>query len=156
MRSRSLAAVALTASIALAACGGSDGDDGGGGPPATTGDAATFTRVRNEVLTPRCTGCHFPANAAAAGGLDLTGSSADVYARLVGVPSPTAGRSPATRVAPGNPAGSLLHRKLLITNTLTNPDPALGAGMPADAPGSLPQERKDLVRDWIQRGAPND
>jgi hypothetical protein len=151
-RGLALASIAL---LAFAACG--DDDDDGGGPATTS--TATFTRVRNEVLN-NCLGCHaagagYPTATGAAANLDMTGTNADVHGRLVNVQS-TFPRTPATRVAPGSPDGSLLYRKLLITNTTANPDPALGAGLPLTAPGSLSQERKDLVRDWIQRGAPND
>jgi hypothetical protein len=150
-------ALASVVVLALAACGDDDDDDGGG--PATTA-TATFTRVRNEVLN-NCTGCHQPgrgfpgSSSGAAGGLDLTGSNADVHARLVNVQSPL-GRTPATRVAPGNPQGSLLYLKLLITNPQSSPHPTLGGGMPATDPGSLRSEDKELVRRWIQDGALND
>jgi hypothetical protein len=136
---------------ALLACGG--GDDGG--PPG--GGAATFGRLRAEVF-PNCTGCHNSlATGGAFGSLDLlSGGAPAIHARLVGVAAAWPNANPPLRVVAGDPDASLLYRKLLIPNPPGGEDPSLGSGMPQDRPGALPQAQKDLVRDWIARGAPND
>ena len=52
------------------------------------------------------------------------------------------------RVAPGDPAGSYLYRKIV------------GSGITGDrmpqAQTPLSEAKLSLVRDWIRRGAPND
>jgi len=53
-------------------------------------------------------------------------------------------------VKPGDPQSSFLVTKLHLT---TASDPAYGAGMPADAPGSICQSAQDAVAQWIQNGA---
>lgn len=106
--------------------------------------SATFTRVQNEVFTPTCalSGCHgsaFPQS-------ELVLAAGQSYAMLVGRPSV---QLPSLqRVAPGATLDSYLYRKIT------------GAGivnerMPLGGP-PLSDAQIALVRDWINRGAPND
>ena len=130
--------------LVLTACGElkSPTEPGGGGDPVDP--TATFTRVQSEVFTPSCTtvGCH-----------DLIGQQAQLvlvqgrgYDATVGQPSI---QMPSLlRVAPGDPDGSYLLRKLTGAGIT-------GARMPfGGAP--LDDAKIRLVRDWIRRGAPRD
>ena len=84
-----------------------------------------------------CTGCH---GQGGQGGLDLRAGSSRDY--LVGVVSPTHG---APRVAPGDPAGSVLYDTLVGAGTYGQVMPPSGSGFSA---GDL-----ELVRSWIADGA---
>lgn len=84
-----------------------------------------------------CTTCH-----GGTCGLDLS-TSATAYAALVNV-SPMCCFGGDPYVAPGNAAGSLIYQKL------TNPQ--CGSGMPLV--GTFPGDT-NVVRDWINAGAPN-
>lgn len=112
-------------------------DDGGGeDPPA----AVTFVEVRERVLEASCAfmACH--SGASPAGMLGLQGE--DAHAQLI-ADSPMAGKP---RVVPGDSASSYLMEKL------SAPMPAFGDPMPPPAP--LEAERLELVRAWIDDGAP--
>jgi hypothetical protein len=114
---------------------------GGGDPIDPT---ATFTRVQAEVFTPTCAtaGCHSTVGTQS----NLVLTPARSYAAIVGVASVEMPQ--VLRVAPGDPAGSYLYRKLTGTNIT-------GDRMPQGLP-PLPADKLKLVRDWIRRGAPND
>lgn len=86
----------------------------------------------------RCTVCHQPLNLQ--GGLDL---QSDPHGALVGVTSDAFG---VVLVTPGDPAGSLLYRKITGTQTATE-----GASMPLG--GALAYEDTALVERWITDGA---
>lgn len=92
------------------------------------------------MFTPICTACHV--GAAAPLGFRLDADSA--YAMLVNAPSVEV---PALlRVSPGNPDSSYLIQKL-------EGHAAVGGQMPlGQAP--LPQATIDVIREWIQNGAP--
>lgn len=139
--------IALALLLALASCGKlkelptDPGGAGSGGPIDST---ATFTRVQNEIFTPTCAllGCHDPL----ARQEQLVLSSGRSYAMIVGQPSVE--RPSLARVAPLDPAGSYLYRKIT------------GSGITGDRMPQFASPLSDaqirLVRDWIRRGAPND
>ena len=113
-----------------------------GGPPSET---ATFTRVQAEVFTPTCalSGCHLGPASLAQEGMVLSG---DAYDSIVGVRS---NQNPSIfRVTAGDPANSYLWRKI------TPGQPIVGDRMPQT--GSITQAQRQLVTDWIARGAPRD
>lgn len=138
---RSLLVVAL---LALTGCGElkSPTEPLSEGPPPDP--SATFTRVQNEIFTPTCAriGCH-----------DLIGQQSQLvlvagraYENTVGVASVEMPQL--QRIAPNDPSGSYLYRKIT------------GVGITGDRmPQALPplsDAQIALVRDWIRRGAPND
>jgi hypothetical protein len=113
--------------------------EGGGG------QLATFTEVQTRIFTASCafSGCH--GGSSPAQGMNLTAGQA--YAHIVNVPS---NEQPARdRIEPGDPESSYLYLKVMG-------DPSISGGrMPLGGP-PLAQELLDLLRDWIERGAPND
>jgi hypothetical protein len=137
--------------LALAACGAGSGDGldqngqplaGGGGvaPPGVL--APTLASIQDNVLTVNCavSGCHGGAGAQQGLRLDPGFSAGN----LINVASP---RDPnLIRVIPGNPGGSFIIQKLEGTQTL-------GDRMPDGGP-YLPQSTIDVIRQWIQDGAP--
>jgi hypothetical protein len=137
--------LALLSLVLALACGKlkepTDPGAGGGEPIDPT---ATFTRVQNEIFTPTCgaIGCHDRLGQQE--GLVLTPGNA--YGNTVGQPSH---QMPSLlRVAPGDPAGSYLYRKVAGSGIT-------GDRMPQGGP-YLSDAQIKLVRDWIRRGAPND
>lgn len=116
---------------------------------------ATLSSIDQKLFKVTCTACHAGSLAQSSGGLDLSG---DAYTALVNVTAQNFAATPSARplgllrVKPGDPEGSLLHHKL---NTGTTPSPQYGEGMPLNAPGSVCQQVKDAVRDWIAGGALN-
>jgi hypothetical protein len=138
----------LVAPVALVACSGAST---AGPDPAEAGASAapehvTFTQVYGTVLG-SCTSCH----AGIIGqfdGLDMS-TQATAYKNLVGVKASNG--SCASRgemlVVAGSSATSLLYKKL------TSPD--CGSTMPQNAP-PLSQASLDLIKAWIDEGAPND
>jgi hypothetical protein len=134
---RSIAIVGAVSALFLAACGSSSDSAGGSASPAQV----TFTEVYAKVLKP-CTSCH----AGFVGqfdGLDVS-TQATAYKNLVRV---SASRCSGTLVIPKSAASSVLYEK--ITN------PTCGSLMPQNAP-ALSQTEIDLVKNWIDEGAPND
>ena len=113
--------------------------DGGGG------ELATFTSVQSRVFNASCafSGCH--AGSSPSQGLDL--SSGAAYNEIVNVPS--AQQPSLDRIEPNDPDSSYLYLKLTGDASIS------GGRMPRGAQ-PLSQELLDLVRDWIERGAPND
>ncbi len=109
--------------------------------------ATTLTQVQQNVLTPRCIGCHDgsqPAGGTLPGSMDLR--SGQSFASLVSVASL---EQPALlRVKPGDPDNSYVIHKLEGTAGIT------GARMPFGGP-FLDQATIDQVRSWIASGAPN-
>ena len=147
-----LAAIALLGTVAFAlvpvACSSSAAAppaDGGAPPP-------TWTLVFGQVIT-QCNDHH--SGSPPAGNLDM-GTQSNAYANLVRVPASGEacgaaaldGGTPALRVKPGDAEASLLYTKLIGTATC-------GTQMPQQN-AKLPQEQIDLVRSWINAGAPND
>jgi hypothetical protein len=150
------AKVLLAAVVALCACGGSQPSS-----PASpssicpSGVTAAFSSIDQKLLKVTCTACHAGALAQSSGGLDLSG---DAYAALVNVTAQNLQADPGARpqgllrVKPSDPLNSLLYQKLLIG---TARSPQYGEGMPLNAPGSVCQQVRDALRDWIASGAPN-
>jgi hypothetical protein len=133
--------------VAVTACSGGGGSPSPTAPSPTVSLATldpTFTNVKSQVLTSRCTSCHSAGSAASSGRLNLESSSA--YANLVNVAS--VGRPAVLRVAPGNPDASYLIHKLDGRAGI------LGGRMPEGGP-YLSTEQIDLVKRWIQAGALN-
>ena len=112
-------------------------------PEGPISETATFTRVQAEVFTPTCgvTGCHLGPASLAQEGLVLSG---DAYPNIVGV---RANQNPSIfRVTPGDPTNSYLWRKI------TSGQPIVGERMPQT--GSISDAQRQLITDWILRGAP--
>jgi len=134
--------------LVLGACGAGTGDGldqngqplvAGGGPVAL---APTLASIQANVFSVNCAipGCH-------GGGTVQFGLRLDPgfsAGNLINVASP---RDPnLIRVIPGNPDGSFIIQKLEGTQTL-------GDRMPDFGP-YLPQSTIDVIRQWIQDGAP--
>lgn len=140
-RTANLAASAL---LLLAACGELRDLPTEPVDPDPIDPSATLTRVQTEIFTPTCAvlGCHDAFGNQAQ--LNLTRASA--HSQLVGRPSVQVPNL--NRVQPGQPDLSYLYRKIL------------GAGITGDrmpqAGQPLSDAQKNLIRDWIRRGAPND
>jgi hypothetical protein len=136
----------LAACLAPSGCGDEKAlptEPGGGGDPSPL---ATFTRVQDEVFTPKCalSGCHLGPASLAQEGLVLSAGVA--YDSIVMV---RANQNPSIfRVTPGDATNSYLWRKI------TSGQPITGDRMPQT--GSITEAERQLVTDWIQRGAPRD
>jgi hypothetical protein len=114
-------------------------------PEGPVSETATFTRVQAEVFAPTCAlaGCHLGPASLAQEGLVLSG---DAYENIVGV---RANQNPSIfRITPGDPANSYLWRKI------TAGQPIVGDRMPQT--GSTTEAQRQLLTDWIARGAPRD
>jgi len=133
----------LAAVVVLCSCGERKPlpTEGSQGPP---DPQATFSRVLSDVFLPSCAlrGCHAGENPAA--GLNLEPSSA--YASTVNARSTQ--RPELLRVAPFDPDRSYLVKKL-------RGDPDI-AGSPMPLGGTLGTADRQLVIDWVRRGAPRD
>jgi hypothetical protein len=103
--------------------------------------------VGGAVFRPSCsfTACHGGSRPAAGLQLDQTDPAALRQALL---DHTVASSSPLPLVAPGDPMGSLLYRRM------ADCAPEDGAHMPLNAPTLLPPDRVALVRDWIAEGLP--
>jgi PKD repeat protein len=113
--------------------------EGGGG------EVDTFTAVQSRIFTASCafSGCH--GGSSPAQGMNLSAGMA--YSNIVNVASTE--QPSLDRIEPNDPASSYLYLKVID-------DPSIsGSRMPRGAP-ALSQELIDLLRDWIERGAPND
>lgn len=138
-----LRAAAIAAVAASMGCGQAKRlpfEPGGGVPDSS----ATFTRVQTEVFSVSCalSGCH--AGSAPQAGMNLSAEVA--YQNIVGVPSTE--RTDLKRIEPGDPDRSYLVKKL-------RGDPDIsGSRMPLT--GSISGEARQLVIDWVRRGAPRD
>jgi len=118
--------------------------------PAPDATGASFARVQAEIFTPHCAvpECHVTADPAAdtapPQGLVLEAGSA--YDMIVGVPSH---ETELPRVAPGDPEGSYLFRKV-------SPDLPIGwHRMPLEG-APLSDDERTLLRSWIAAGAPRE
>ena len=116
------------------------------GPGPGPSPLATFTRVQSEVFTPKCalSGCHLGPASLAQEGLVLTAGLS--YDNVVGVRANQ--NSSIFRVTAGDAANSYLWRKI------TPGQPITGDRMPQT--GSISEAERQLVTDWILRGAPRD
>lgn len=135
---------AAPALLLLAACGELKDLPTDPGDPDPIDQSATLTRVQTEVFTPTCAvlGCHDAFGNQSQ--LNLTRGTS--HGQIVGRPSVQA--SNLNRVQPGQPDLSYLYRKILGTGITGDRMPQ--GGQP------LSDAQKNLVRDWIRRGAPND
>ena len=144
------AAVVTAALVTLAGCGGGSGEglDENGRPLAAAGGGAvsgtqpTLASIQANVFSVNCAipGCH-------GGGTVQFGLRLDPgfsAGNLINVASPRDANL--IRVVPGNPNASFLIQKLEGTQTL-------GDRMPQFGP-YLSQATIDVIRQWIQNGAP--
>jgi len=129
----------IIALIVAAGLGGCAGDSSG----IVAGGGVGLDQIQNEIFTPTCAtaGCHDAL--IQAGGLDLS-SADDSYNGMVGVASTCAGR---IHVVAGDSATSYLLDKL--GDGLA----PCGALMPLALP-ALTADELQLIRDWIDDGAP--
>lgn len=159
MRSPALGGLAggLVAGLLLLACGPGDGstlDERGRSfeHPYAPGLAsrfgtnlaeATYEAIAFEFLEPFCGDCH--GTTAPSKGLDLTYERG--YEQMVGIPSLQV--SSLSLIEPGDPDASYLIIKL------EGGPGMVGRQMPRGRP-ARPQDEIDLIRAWIEAGAPRD
>ena len=127
--------------IAAAGCGSSNSPT----TPSPTSSVRFSQQIQAEILNPACVVCHTDDGRTPAAGMNLKSGAA--YASLVNTAS--SGKPGAIRVIPGNPTGSYLVQKLIGA-----PD-IVGLRMPRNGPPFLTDAQVDLIRQWIQNGAPN-
>jgi hypothetical protein len=107
--------------------------------------AVTLGQIQSEVFSPICSGCHSgPTSNNLPSGMNLSSANASFNA-LVNVPSLQVGSL--NRVTPNDPANSYLIQKLEGTQ-------AVGSRMPQGGP-FLDQATIDMIKEWINDGAPN-
>jgi len=113
--------------------------EGGGG------ELATFSAVQTQIFSASCafSGCH--GGSSPAQGLDLTAGMS--YGQIVNVAS--AQQPSVDRIEPNDPDNSYLYLKVIG-------DVSINGGQMPRGGGPLSQDLQDLLRDWIERGAPND
>ena len=100
---------------------------------------SVFSEIQSTVFSPICAECHGAGFASA--GLNLAEGSS--FAEIVGVPSTQV--SSLSRIEPGDPDNSYLVQKIEGTA-------AFGGRMPLGG-ARLPQDRIDLIRQWVTDGA---
>lgn len=142
-------AAALLAGLTAGACT----TDREGPPGETSAAAPTMTAVMTEVLAPRCTfsSCHSAPTVAAK--LDLSPERA--CSALVNTASCLFPQR--TLVVPGDPDASFLMHKLTGAQLTDLPDGACASSTNAPMPfggSALPGKEIELVRAWIEAGAP--
>jgi hypothetical protein len=147
-QSTGLAYAAVLAILTACGSGGSEPGAGASGAPATTDGAATiakvtFTEVYDQVFKGSCLNCH-TGFIGQFNGLDVSTQSA-AYANMVNKSSSRCRGE--TLVVPGHAGSSLLYLKVT--------SPPCGSLMPQNGP-ALPQSSIDLIKNWIDEGAPND
>jgi len=128
-------APALLLLLALAGC--SDDGSAPNGPDEPEPVAVSFAADVQPIFDARCVGCH---GAGGNGGLDLRASATP--GSLVNV---AAAGYTGLRVAPGDPAASVLYLKV-------EGDPSTGPRMPFGG-AALSAADRALIRDWIAQGA---
>jgi hypothetical protein len=146
VRTAAVLAFLIAACLASSGCGDEKAlpTEPGGGPGPSP--LATFTRVQDEVFTPKCalSGCHLGPASLAQEGLVL--GSGFAYDNVVMVRANQ--NSSIFRVTPGDTTNSYLWRKI------SPGQPIVGERMPQT--GSITDAERQLVTDWILRGAPRD
>lgn len=117
---------------------------------------SSFTKI-NEIFQAKCVSCHNTANAYQSGGLNLTGTEAEIYDRILNV-SPVNAVAAAKGdklISPGYPYRSFLLKK--VAKNLNEPDCAIsieeGELMPSGLDAITAQEA-ELIRQWVIWGAP--
>jgi hypothetical protein len=132
---------------ALTACGSQAAEpaavDGGSLDGGATGAKVTFTEIYAQVFKGSCLNCH-TGFIGQFDGLDMS-TQATAYSNMVNKSS-TRCRGE-TLVVPGHAESSLLYLKVT--------SPPCGSLMPQNAP-ALSQVSIDLIKKWIDEGAPND
>jgi hypothetical protein len=115
-------------------------------PDQPPSELATFLRVQREVFTPKCalSGCHLGPPAVAQERLVLSEGAA--YDNIVMVRSNQ--NTSLFRVAPSDAPNSYLVRKITPGSFI------VGDRMPQI--GELTEAERQLVTDWVARGAPRD
>jgi hypothetical protein len=142
-------ATALVCTVVLAfltACGAQAPEsaaDGGTASVVAPAAKVTFTEVYDQVFKGSCLNCH-TGFIGQFDGLDMS-TQATAYTNMVNRGSSRCGGE--TLVMPGRPESSLLYLK--VTR------PSCGSRMPPNGP-ALPQASIDLIKSWIDEGAPND
>ena len=131
----------------MTGCGGSTG------PAPTTssgGSTATFERIQKQVFNVSCSSDSCHSSVGQAGNLVLDEGKS--YSNLVNdTPSNPVGKADGMmRVMPGRPDMSLLYAK--VTSNLQS---GMGVSMPYSA-ALLPTETTDIIKAWIEAGAPKD
>jgi len=131
----------------LAGCGGDAATTTA--PPATS-SSPTFERIQKQVFDVSCTSSSCHSSVGQAGNLVLEDGKS--YDNLINdTPSnPVAGHGGMMRVMPGRPDMSLLYAKVT-----TNLQSGMGVSMPYSA-APLPTETTDIIKAWIEAGAPKD
>ena len=128
----------------LMACDGENRMPTESSPPGNSD--ATFSRVQREVFTPQCAipGCHGGPPADAQENMPLgEGLSYDAIVRVASRQLPAL-----LRVAPSDPANSYLLRNITPGSVI--------AGEPMPFGATITEADRQLVRDWVARGAPRD
>jgi hypothetical protein len=125
-------------------------------PPDTSAPTATWDSIWPQLASNGCTGCHSPEAPGAGQGFALAGptDSCTSYNNIFEAMAITSECAAAgeTIVKPGDPAGSLLYKKL--TSTAEN---VCGDPMPIPSAMGLIETRPELVaaiQQWIMSGAP--
>lgn len=146
------ALLAIGAAVAFSSCGGEGAGSANPMQPSPTQPSPpptpplalqpTFSSIRTQVFQVWCVGCHSGIGRLPDGGLGLDANVA--YGELVNAPS--AGKSAAVRVVPGNPTDSYLIHKLEGRADI------VGGRMPLGGP-FLSQVDIDVIRTWIAQGA---
>ncbi|HMF95137.1 MAG TPA: c-type cytochrome [Vicinamibacterales bacterium] len=136
--------VVLSALVFAVACGS---DSSTTAPSPTTPAGPTFSvQIQQQIFNSACIACHTDDGRTPSGGLNLKNASTS-YPALVNAGS--TGKSGAIRVIPGNPSGSYLIQKLEGAADI------VGLRMPRNGPPYLTDAQVQLIRQWIQNGAPN-
>lgn len=137
----------LALALALFAAGcGDDGSGVGGGA-----SSVTFARIDEEILKPRCTfACH-SGGEFAAGGLDLEVEPRAALVEQNATAAVCVGGG--QRVVPFEPEASLLYLK--VAAKLESEPAPCGDTMPPGSEPALPEEQVELIREWIEAGAPD-
>ncbi|MFQ5641359.1 MAG: hypothetical protein ACE5IR_25550 [bacterium] len=139
--------------IALSSCRGDGiGLTSNGDPEGTAEGYATQIQP---IFDTNCTRCHSPGGIGFIqtggnqdNGLDLTRGNS--YNKIVSQPTfELPDTAPVMRVLPGDPDGSYLIQKI------SSASPKSGSRMPLDGPPFLSQNAIQLIRDWIEEGAPD-
>jgi hypothetical protein len=132
---------------AMTGCGGSTTS----APTTPTGgSASTFERIQKQVFDVSCTSSSCHSSVGQAGNLVLEDGKS--YGNLVNdAPSNPVGKADGMmRIMPGRPDLSMLYAK--ITSNLQS---GMGVSMPYSA-APLPTETTDIIKAWIEAGAPKD
>ena len=126
---------------------GSTSDSNDSSDASTTSTSGTTTptlsSLQTNIFTPRCSGCHSGSGSSLPGAMDLSAGS--TFGATVSQPAITG--TGLTRIAPNDPAGSLLYRKIAGTQTGGE-----GGRMPQSGCCLTTQQIAD-VEAWINAGA---